>query len=56
MLTGPYTARVSATHAGLEFRKELLAIGNSALGERLGAGELYVGARLVDASGRIVAT
>lgn len=56
LLTGPYTARVTATHAGLEFRKELLAIGNSTLGEHLNVDELYVGARLVDASGEIVAT
>jgi hypothetical protein len=56
MLTGPFTARISATHAGLEFHKELLAIGNSRLAEHLSAGNLYVGARLVDANGAIVAT
>jgi hypothetical protein len=56
MLTGPYTARLTATHAGLAFRKELLAIGNSTLGTHLSVDELYVGARLVDAAGTTIAT
>jgi hypothetical protein len=48
LLIGPYTASAAAAATGLEFRKELLLLGNSDLDEH----QLYVGAQLVDPAGR----
>lgn len=54
LMIGPYNATsfTSPVSGGLEFHKVLLAVKGSRLNEDWGRDELYVGARLVDSSGR----